>query len=272
MPESGAWTDYDEETLVEFKDVKAELENLLNHFKFREAQKEAMNLARIGNKYLADTEPWKLAKTDMDRVGTILNLSLQIAANLAIAFEPFLPFSSQKLRNLLNLPSFDWNELGSINLLKPGTQLENPELLFEKIEDETIAAQVQKLLDTKKTNELTEWKPAAIKENVSFDEFMKMDIRVGTVLDCKKVPKADKLLQFRIDDGLEGRTILSGIAEYYPNPEEFIGKQVLFIANFPPRKLRGIDSEGMILSAENPDGSLTVLQPNSALSNGAKIV
>ncbi len=272
VPESGAWTDYDEETLVEFKDVKAELENLLNHFKFREAQKEAMNLARIGNKYLADTEPWKLAKTDMDRVGTILNLSLQIAANLAIAFEPFLPFSSQKLRNLLNLPSFDWNELGSINLLKPGTQLENPELLFEKIEDETIAAQVQKLLDTKKTNELTEWKPAAIKENVSFDEFMKMDIRVGTVLDCKKVPKADKLLQFRIDDGLEGRTILSGIAEYYPNPEEFIGKQVLFIANFPPRKLRGIDSEGMILSAENPDGSLTVLQPNSALSNGAKIV
>ena len=272
VPEMSTLTDYDKQTLDEFKNVKAEVENLLDHFKFREAQKEAMNLARIGNKYLADTEPWKLAKTDMNRVGTILNLSLQIAANLAIAFEPFLPFSSKKLRDLLNLESFDWNELGRIDLLKVGLQLKKPELLFEKIEDDVIEAQIQKLLDTKKSNELTAWKPDAIKENVSFDEFMKMDIRVGTVLDCQKVPKADKLLQFRIDDGLKGRTILSGIAEYYPNPSDLIGKQVLFIANFPPRKLRGVDSEGMILSAENPDGSLTVVQPGVPLSNGSKVV
>lgn len=272
VPKISALTDYDKQTLDEFKNVKAEVENLLDHFKFREAQKEAMNLARIGNKYLADTEPWKLAKTDMNRVGTILNLSLQIAANLAIAFEPFLPFSSKKLRDLLNLESFDWDELGRIDLLEEGLQLKKPELLFEKIEDEVIEAQIQKLLDTKKSNELATWKPEDIKENVSFDEFMKMDIRVGTVLDCQKVPKADKLLQFRIDDGLRGRTILSGIAEYYPNPADLIGKQVLFIANFPPRKLRGIDSEGMILSAENPDGSLTVIQPGVLLSNGSKVV
>jgi len=272
VPEMGALTDYDKQTLDEFKNVKAEVENLLDHFKFREAQKEAMNLARIGNKYLADTEPWKLAKTDMNRVGTILNLSLQIAANLAIAFEPFLPFSSKKLRDLLNLESFDWNKLGRIDLLKIGLQLKKPELLFEKIEDDVIEMQIQKLLDTKKSNQLTTWKPEAIKENISFDEFMKMDIRVGTVLDCQKVPKADKLLQFRIDDGLKGRTILSGIAEYYPNPADLIGKQVLFIANFPPRKLRGIDSEGMILSAENPDGSLTVVQSGVPLSNGSKVV
>jgi len=272
VPKISALTDYDMQTLDEFKNVKAEVENLLDHFKFREAQKEAMNLARIGNKYLADTEPWKLAKTDMNRVGTILNLSLQIAANLAIAFEPFLPFSSKKLRDLLNLESFDWDELGRIDLLEEGLQLKKPELLFEKIEDEVIEAQIQKLLDTKKSNELATWKPEDIKENVSFDEFMKMDIRVGTVLDCQKVPKADKLLQFRIDDGLRGRTILSGIAEYYPNPADLIGKQVLFIANFPPRKLRGIDSEGMILSAENPDGSLTVIQPGVLLSNGSKVV
>jgi len=272
VPEMGALADYDKQTLGEFKDVKAEVESLLDHFKFREAQKEAMNLARIGNKYLADTEPWKLAKTDMNRVGTILNLSLQIAANLAIAFEPFLPFSSKKLRDLLNLESFDWNKLGRIDLLKIGLQLKKPELLFEKIEDDVIEMQIQKLLDTKKSNQLTTWKPEAIKENISFDEFMKMDIRVGTVLDCQKVPKADKLLQFRIDDGLKGRTILSGIAEYYPNPADLIGKQVLFIANFPPRKLRGIDSEGMILSAENPDGSLTVVQSGVPLSNGSKVV
>lgn len=272
VPKISALTDYDKQTLDEFKNVKAKVENLLDHFKFREAQKEAMNLARIGNKYLADTEPWKLAKTDMNRVGTILNLSLQIAANLAIAFEPFLPFSSKKLRDLLNLESFDWDELGRIDLLEEGLQLKKPELLFEKIEDEVIEAQIQKLLDTKKSNELATWKPEDIKENVSFDEFMKMDIRVGTVLDCQKVPKADKLLQFRIDDGLKGRTILSGIAEYYPDPADLIGKQVLFIANFPPRKLRGIDSEGMILSAENPDGSLTVIQPGVLLSNGSKVV
>ena len=271
VPALGELTDYDKQTLEEFVNVKAEVEKLLNNFRFRDAQKEAMTLARIGNKYLADTEPWKVAKTDMDRVATIMHLSLQIAANLAIAFEPFLPFTSKKLRDMLNLSTFDWKELGRIDLLKAGDQLGVPELLFEKIEDETIEAQVQKLLDTKKENETANYKAAPIRENVAFDDFMKMDIRVGTVLDCQKVPKADKLLQFRIADGLEDRTILSGIAQSYPNPEELIGTQVCFIANFEPRKLRGIMSEGMILSAENADGKLVLIQPKAVVSNGAEV-
>ena len=223
VPALGELTDYDKQTLDEFVNVKADVEKLLNNFRFRDAQKEAMNLARIGNKYLADTEPWKVAKTDMDRVATIMHLSLQIAANLAIAFEPFLPFTSEKLRSMLNLSTFDWKELGRIDLLKAGDQLGTPELLFEKIEDETIAAQVQKLLDTKLANEAAAYKPAPVKENVAFEDFLKLDIRVATVLDCQKVPKADKLLQFRLADGMEERTILSGIAAYYPNPEELIG-------------------------------------------------
>ena len=209
VPECGTLNDYDRQTLEEFANVKADLEKLLDNFKFRDAQKEAMNLARIGNKYLADTEPWKLAKTDMDRVATVMHLSLQIAANLAIAFEPFLPFSSEKLRRMLNLSSFSWDNLGKIDLLPAGLQLGTPELLFEKIEDEIIAAQVQKLLDTKKANEAAAWQPAAVKPIVSFDEFMKTDIRVGTVLECQKVPKSDKLLQFKIADGMNERTILS---------------------------------------------------------------
>ncbi len=272
VPALAELTDYDKQTLADFADVKTEVERLLDTFHFRDAQKEAMNLARIGNKYLAETEPWKLAKTDMERVATILNISLQLTANLAIAFEPFLPFSSEKLRKLIAFENFSWNDLGKMNLLPAGHQINQAELLFEKIEDETIEYQVQKLLKTREENESTEHKPNAIKDATSFDEFMKMDIRVGTVLECNKVPKADKLLQFRIDDGLGGRTILSGIAEFYPNPEEFVGKQLLFIANFPPRKLRGIDSEGMILSAENPDGTLTVIEPSVPLSNGSQIV
>jgi len=271
VPALGELTDYDKQTLDEFANVKADVEKLLNNFRFRDAQKEAMNLARIGNKYLADTEPWKLAKTDMTRVETIMHLSLQIAANLAIAFEPFLPFSSERLRNMLGLKSFDWKELGRIDLLKAGDQLETPELLFEKIEDATIEAQVQKLLDTKKANEVAAYKPEAVKENVAFDDFMKMDIRVGTVLECQKVPKADKLLQFKLDDGMGGRTILSGIAPYYPNPEELVGTQVCFIANFAPRKLRGIDSEGMILSAEDADGKLVLIRPNAKVTNGVEV-
>jgi methionyl-tRNA synthetase len=271
VPALGELTDYDKQTLEEFVNVKAEVEKLLNNFRFRDAQKEAMTLARIGNKYLADTEPWKVAKTDMDRVATIMHLSLQIAANLAIAFEPFLPFTSKKLRDMLNLSTFDWKELGRIDLLKAGDQLGVPELLFEKIEDETIEAQVQKLLDTKKENETANYKAAPVRENVAFEDFMKMDIRVGTVLDCQKVPKADKLLQFRIADGLEDRTILSGIAQSYPNPEELIGTQVCFIANFEPRKLRGVMSEGMILSAENADGKLVLIQPKAVVSNGAEV-
>lgn len=271
VPALGELTGYDKQTLDEFVHVKADLEKLLDNFRFRDAQKEAMNLARIGNKYLADTEPWKVAKTDMDRVATIMHLSLQIAANLAIAFEPFLPFSSAKLRCMLNLNIFDWKELGRTDLLKAGDQLGTAELLFEKIEDATIEAQVQKLLDTKKANETAAWKVNPVKPNVSFEDFQKMDIRVGTVLDCQKVPKADKLLQFRIADGLEERTILSGIAAYYPNPEELIGTQVCFIANFEPRKLRGVFSEGMILSAEDADGKLVLIQPKINVTNGAEV-
>ncbi len=271
IPALGELTDYDKQTLEEFVNVKADVEKLLNNFRFRDAQKEAMNLARIGNKYLADTEPWKVAKTDMDRVATIMHLSLQIAANLAIAFEPFLPFTSAKLRNMLGMNAFNWVDLGKIDLLIEGSQIGTPELLFEKIEDETIAAQVQKLEDTKLANEAAAYKPNAVKENVAFDDFMKMDIRVATVLDCQKVPKADKLLQFKLDDGMGGRTILSGIAASYPNPEELIGTQVCFIANFEPRKLRGIMSEGMILSAEDADGKLVLVQPSKNVANGAEV-
>lgn len=271
VPSVGEITEYDRQTLEEFVHVKADVEKLLNTFRFRDAQKEAMNLARIGNKYLADTEPWKLAKTDMERVATIMHLSLQIAANLSIAFEPFLPFSSQKLRQMLKLDTFNWNDLGQINLLPEGLQLGEAALLFSKIEDETIAAQVQKLLDTKKENEIASYQAKPIKDNVAFDDFMKMDIRVGTVLDCQKVPKADKLLQFKIADGLNERTILSGIAEHYPEPEQLIGSQVCFIANFEPRKLRGVLSEGMILSAEDADGKLVLIQPKAKVTDGVEI-
>lgn len=271
VPALGELTDYDKKTLEEFVNVKVDVEKLLNNFRFRDAQKEAMNLARIGNKYLADTEPWKIANTDLDRVASIMHLSLQISANLAIAFEPFLPFTSAKLRNMLSMEFFSWTDLGKIDLLKVGNQLGTPELLFEKIEVETIAAQVQKLLDTKKSNEVAAYKPNAVKENVAFDDFMRMDIRVATVLDCQKVPKADKLLQFRLADGLEERTILSGIAQYYPNPEELIGTQVCFIANFEARKLRGVMSEGMILSAEDADGKLVLIRPSATVTNGVEV-
>lgn len=270
VPTLNELTDYDKETLKEFSNVKEKLENLLDNFKFRDAQKEAMNLARIGNKYLAETEPWKLAKTDMERTATILHIGLQIAANLAIAFEPFLPFSSSKLRTMLNMSDCNWNQLGKIDLLATGDVLGEAALLFEKIEDDVIEGQIQKLQDTKKVNEENEWKPNAVKEETTFDDFCKMDIRVGTVLDCQKVPKADKLLQFKIDDGMGGRTIVSGIAQSY-SPEELIGKQVCFIANFPTRKLKGVESQGMILSAVDKDGKLTVISPSRAVTNGAEV-
>lgn len=270
VPTLNELTDYDKETLKEFSNVKEKLENLLDNFKFRDAQKEAMNLARIGNKYLAETEPWKLAKTDMERTATILHIGLQIAANLAIAFEPFLPFSSAKLRTMLNMSDCNWNQLGKIDLLATGAVLGEAALLFEKIEDDVIEGQIQKLQDTKKVNEENEWKPNAVKEETTFDDFCKMDIRVGTVLDCQKVPKADKLLQFKIDDGMGGRTIVSGIAQSY-SPEELIGKQVCFIANFPTRKLKGVESQGMILSAVDKDGKLTVISPSRAVTNGAEV-
>lgn len=270
VPEKGELTDYDKEVLQEFSNVKEQLEKLLDNFKFRDAQKEAMNLARIGNKYLADTEPWKLAKTDISRVATILNLSLQLVANLSIAFEPFLPFSSNKLRNMLNMNQFEWNQLGDINLLATGHQLGEAELLFEKIEDEAIDKQIQRLEDIKKQNEENNYKANPIRENIQFDDFLKLDIRVGTVLECVKVPKADKLLKFTIEDGLEKRTIVSGIAKHY-SPEELVGKQVCFIANLPPRPLKGIISEGMILSAENNDGSLSVITVDKPVKPGSEV-
>ena len=270
VPAAGELTDYDRDTLAEFANVKATVENLLENYRFRDAQKEAMNLARIGNKYLADTEPWKLAKTDMERVATILNLALQISANLAIAFEPFLPFSAAKLRNMLSMGEFSWEQLGRTDLLAAGTQLAAAELLFEKIEDATIEAQLQKLEDTKKANQLAEHKANPIRENIEFDDFTKLDIRVGKVLECTKVPKADKLLQFRIDDGLGGRTIVSGIAKHYA-PEELVGKNVCFVANLAPRKLRGIESQGMILSAEDADGRLVVITPADEVKPGSEV-
>lgn len=273
VPATNELTDYDKSTLSDFADVKKQLESLLENFKFRDAQKEAMNLARIGNKYLADTEPWKLAKTDMKRVETILNISLQLVANLAIAFEPFLPFSSEKLRKMINIQTFDWNELGSINLLIPGHMLNTPELLFDKIEDDIIEAQIQKLLHTKEDNEkkvAAERKANPILPIIDYSEFEKMDIRVGTVLECQKVPNADKLLQFKIADGLENRTILSGISQYY-KPEDLIGKQVCFIANLAPRKIRGIESQGMILSALDADGTLSVTTVEKPVNPGSEV-
>ena len=268
VPACGELTEYDQATLDEFKDVKVKVEELLDNFKFRDAQKEAMNLARIGNKYIADCEPWKVIKTDPERVKTIIYISLQLTANLAIAFEPFLPFSSEKLRHMLNMETFEWAQLGNTNLLQEGHQLNQPELLFEKIEDAVIEAQVQKLLDTKKANEEANYKAEPIKENIPFEDFEKLDIRVGTVLECTKVPKADKLLCFKIADGLENRTIVSGIAKYY-KPEDLVGKQVCFIANLAPRKLKGIESQGMILSAVNHDGSLSVITPEKEVKPGS---
>ena len=270
VPACGELTDYDKAIIAEFVDVKGKVEHLLDQYKFRDAQKEAMELARIGNRYLAETEPWKLAKTDMNRVATILNLSLQLVANLSIVFEPFLPFSSKKLREMLNLASFEWTSLGSVSLLAEGHELGEVGLLFEKIEDETIQAQLDRLDRIKKENEAANYKANPIRPECTFDDFMKLDLRVGTVLECAKVPKADKLLLFKIDDGLETRTILSGIAKHF-NPEELIGKQVCFIANLPPRTLRGIVSEGMILSAEDNEGKLSLLTVTPQAKPGSEI-
>ena len=274
VPALGELTDFDRETLAELSSVRASIEKELDSFHFREALKEAMNLARLGNKYLADTEPWKLAKTDMPRVATILNLSLQITANLAIAFAPFLPQSSDKLLGMLQIALPAWSDLGRSDLLPVGHQLGKSSLLFEKIEDEVIEAQIAKLEATKVANEAaeaTEAKAPAVAPDITFEDFTKLDIRVGTVLECTKVPKADKLLQFRLDDGLGGRTILSGIAQHY-TPEELVGKQVCFIANLPPRKLRGIESQGMILSAEDfATGQLRVISPSGPITPGSEV-
>ena len=272
VPACGELQDVDRQALEEFKDVKGRVEALLNQFKFREAQKEAMNLARIGNKYITDCEPWKVAKTDMKRVETILNISLQLVANLAIAFEPFLPFSSKKLRDMLNITSFDWEQLGSTDLLEAGHQLGEPSLLFEKIEDDVIQKQLDKLEATKKANEAAAYKAAPIKDNVSFEDFEKLDIRVGLIKDCQKVKKSKKLLQFTIDDGTgTDRTILSGIAAFYEDPAALIGKRILFVANFEPRKMMGIESQGMILSAVDFDESLSVVTTSKDVKPGSQV-
>ena len=278
VPAAGELTDYDQQTINDFRNIKAQLEGLLDNFRFRDAQKEAMNLARIGNKYLADMEPWKLAKTDMERTATILNVALQIAANLSIAFEPFLPFSSEKLRKMLNIEHAEWAQLGATDLLPAGHALGEVSLLFEKIEDAAIQAQLDRLARIKAENEaaaqaeaLKNWRPTEIKAATTIDDFDKADIRVATVLDCQPVKKSERLLQFRLDDGMGGRTILSGIAQSYPDPSVLIGKQVLFIANFPPRKMMGIESQGMILSAVDADGKLVVTTVSAPVKNGVQV-
>ncbi|KGN77471.1 methionyl-tRNA synthetase [Porphyromonadaceae bacterium COT-184 OH4590] len=272
VPQRYDMEDIDKNVLAQVAAGKAKIENLIDEFHFRDALREVMNLARIGNKYLADTEPWKLAKTDMNRVATILNVSLQISANLSIAFEPFLPFSSKRLRNMLNITSFSWTDFGKTDLIKTGDRIGNVQLLFEMIEDQAIDFQINKLQQTKQANTAVEQSIKPIKETVDFEDFQKIDIRVGKVLECTKVPKADKLLQFKIDDGMGGRTILSGIAQHYSEPEKLVGSQICFIANFAPRKIRGIESQGMILSADTPDGKLILLQPNNFIDEGSMIV
>ena len=271
VPACGELEEIDRQTIQEFKDVKEKVEAYLEIFKFREAQKEAMNLARIGNKYIAETEPWKLWKTDPKRVETILYISLQLVANLSIAFEPFLPFSSKKLREMINMTEYNWSELGSTDLLPAGKQLAEPELLFDKIDDEAIEAQLRKLEETKKANKAASYKAEPIKKDVPFEDFEKLDIRVGHIIKCEKVKKSKKLLQFTIDDGSGvERTILSGIAAYY-EPEQLTGKDVLFVANFAPRKMMGIESQGMILSAVNFDGSLSVTTTMGEVKPGSQV-
>lgn len=272
VPECGELTSTDKETIAEFVTVKDKVEALLENFKFREAQKEAMNLARIGNKYIADEEPWKVIKTDPERVKTVIYISLQLTANLAIAFEPFLPFSSAKLRDMINMPTVNWEDLGKTDILPAGKQLGKPSLLFSKIEDDVIKFQMDKLEATIKANEEANVEAVPVKETVSFEDFQKVDIRVGTVVECERVPKMKKLLKFKIDDGTaKGRTIVSGIAQYY-EPEQLVGKQVLFIANLAPREFKnGLVSEGMILSAENWDGTLSVTTVEHAVKGGSVV-
>jgi len=272
VPERGELNDTDRKAIEEFKDVKQKVEQLLEQFKFRDAQFEAMNLARIGNRYITECEPWKVWKQDPKRCETILNICLQLVANLAIVFSPFLPFSSNRLRSLLNEQNLDWEQLGSTDLLPAGHQLNEPQLLFEKIDDEAIQRQLDKLEATKKANEAAQWKPAEVKPTVSFDDFEKLDIRVGLVKDCQPVKKSKKLLQFTIDDGTgQERTICSGIAQFYANPAELIGRRILFVANFAPRKMMGIESQGMILSAVDADESLSVVTTTKDVRPGSQV-
>ena len=271
VPAMANLNEKDNAAIEEMNQYPEKIGHLLETYKFREALSELMNLARLGNRYLTENEPWKQFKTDPERVKTVLAVSLQIVAKLAILSEPFLPFSAKKLQAMIGLEVSGWNQAKETVLLNEESQIGEVELLFTKVEDETVAAQIKKLEDTKKQNELNAWTPNPVKPNTNIDEFGKMDIRVGTVLECVKVPKADKLLQFLIDDGMNKRTIVSGIAKYYPNPEELVGKQVCFIANFEPRKLKGIVSEGMILSAEDKDGRLVVVTPSQPVAPGSNV-
>ena len=261
----------DTQLIEEIGKLKAEMTEALDTFHFREALRLAMDMARAGNKYLQETEPWKTAKTDMERTGTVLNIALQTCANLAIAFEPFLPFMAEKLMKMLGLGEISWEMLGKFDLVPAGARIGQPELLFEKIEDSVVEAQVKKLQDAKEANRLAAWKPEAVKPDVEFETFEKIDIRVGKVLECSKVKKSKKLLQFLIDDGMGTRTILSGIAESYEDPSVLVGKEICFVANFPPRKMMGIESQGMIMSAVNPDGKLTVISPSADVVPGASV-
>ena len=271
VPAAGMLTETDTLLATELGTATEALTAALDTFHFREALKQAMEIARLGNRYLQETEPWKLAKTDMERVKTILNIAVQLCANIAVAFEPFTPFMAEKLVKMLGLNGkLSWDMLGKLDIIPAGTQLATPELLFDKVEDSQIEAQLKRLADTKKANEAAAWKAEPQAKDVEFDTFAACDLRVGTVLECEKVPKADKLLRFLIDDGLEKRTIVSGIAKHY-KPEDLVGKQICFIANLPPRKLKGIVSEGMILSVENSDGTLVLLAPSAPVAPGAKI-
>ncbi len=272
VPPRGSLTDYDKKTLEELGNLRKAVERNLDNFRFREAQQAAMNFAHLGNKYLAETEPWKTIKTDIDRTASILNTALQLVANLSIVFEPFLPFSAEKIRRFLRIETVSWNRLGDTDILPVGHELGQSELLFEKIEDDVIENQIQRLLNIKKANEAKTYKAKPIKETIPFEIFEKLDIRVGTVLECEKVPKSDKLLRFVLDDGSETRTILAGVAKWYPHPEKLIGKQVCFIANLEPKKMRGIMSEGMILLAENADGSLVFIEPSKNVLPGSRVL
>lgn len=270
VPVAGELTEADKATLEDIRTSVRALSDNLDHFKFREGLKDAMNIARIGNKYLADAEPWKLIKTDPDRTATILNIALQICANLAVVFEPFTPFMSAKLAAQLGLKDLKWDMAGCFDLVPDGVEIGKPELLFEKIDDSVVEAQIKKLQDAKEKNLLEQWTPDAVKETVDFPTFEKLDIRVGKVVECEKVPKADKLLRFRIDDGMGGRTIVSGIAKFY-DPADLVGKEVCFIANFAPRKLKGVESQGMILSAQDADGRLVVIGPTGEVRPGSSV-
>jgi methionyl-tRNA synthetase len=270
VPERGKTDPDDDSVLNEIARFKENVETCLETFRFREALKEAMNLARLGNKYLADSEPWKVIKTDPERVKTIMNIALQITANLTIICEPFLPFSMAKLRNMINLKELKWLNAGNSDLLAPGHVINKAELLFEKIEDEEITRQVDRLLATKKANETTSSITTPGKEPVTFDDFSRIDIRTATILEAEKVPKTTKLLRLKIDTGIDTRVIVSGIAEYY-DPKDIIGKQISIVANLEPRKIKGIESKGMILMAEDKDGKLVIVSPANKVSNGSMI-